>query len=85
MKERGNYNMQAKLMGTKALDFKNDAGEQIKGLSTYWGLNDSNVQGVRTEKFFLNKDMSLPEGTKIGDTLELSFNDKGKIEKIEKA
>ena len=77
--------MQAKLIGVMGVDFSNANGEQIQGTNIFVAFKDENVQGLRTEKFFLKNDMALPEQTKINDTLELSFNHKGKIESINKA
>lgn len=77
--------MQTKLLGVMDVNFKNEQGEEITGQTIFVGFKDINVQGLRTEKFFLKNDMSLPEQTKINDTLEISFNYKGKIESISKA
>lgn len=77
--------MQAKLIGVMGVDFTNANGEQIQGTNIFMAFKDENVQGLRTEKFFLKNDLTLPEQTKINDTLELSFNYKGKIEFVNKA
>jgi hypothetical protein len=76
--------MQAKLLGFMGVDFTNKDGEQIVGMNIFAAFKDENVHGLRTEKFFLKEDISLPEQVKINDTLEISFNYKGKIESITK-
>ena len=76
--------MQAKLLGFMGVDFTNKDGEQIVGMNIFAAFKDENVHGLRTEKFFLKEGISLPEQVKINDTLEISFNYKGKIESITK-
>ena len=77
--------MQAKLLGYMLVDFINTKGEQIKGNNIFVAFKDNNVQGLRTEKFFLNSDTPLPEDIKVNDVLELSFNFKGKLQVVSKA
>lgn len=76
--------MQAKLLGFMGVDFTNKDGEQIVGMNIFAAFKDENVHGLRTEKIFLKEGISLPEQVKINDTLEISFNYKGKIESITK-
>lgn len=77
--------MRAKLLGIQVVDFLNGSGEKISGWNIFTGFEDANVQGLRTEKFFLKKGISLPEDVKLNDDIEISFNYKGKVEKIQKA
>ena len=74
--------MQAKLLGFMGVDFTNKDGEQIVGMNIFVAFKDDNVHGLRAEKFFLKEGISLPEQVKVNDTLEISFNYKGKIESI---
>ena len=74
--------MQAKLLGFMGVDFTNKDGEQIVGMNIFVAFKDENVHGLRAEKFFLKEGISLPEQVKVNDTLEISFNYKGKIESI---
>lgn len=76
--------MEAKLVGVQTVNFTNNKGETIKGTNVYCAFEDSNVNGLRTEKFFLKDGIKLPE-CKINDTIEITFNMKGKVEKIYKA
>lgn len=69
------------LMGWKHLDFSNDRGEQIKGTQTYVAFQEDGVTGQQTEKLFLKDSMELPELTP-GMALDVSFNRKGKPEKV---
>ena len=77
--------MQVKLVGVQPVNFTNNSGEVIKGMNIFVGFKDENVEGLRTEKFFLREGISLPKETKLNDTIDLSFNHKGKIEMINKA
>ena len=74
--------MQAKLLGFMGVDFTNKDGEQIVGMNIFVAFKDENVHGLRAEKFFLKEGISLPEQVKVNDTLEISFNYKGKIKSI---
>lgn len=77
--------MQAQLVGVQYVDFKNNSGETISGKNIFVAFKDENVEGLRTEKFFLKEGIELPKDTKLNSTLELSFNHKGKIEAVYKA
>ena len=76
--------MQVSLVGVQRVNFTNNVGEVIKGSKLYCAFEDSNVEGLRTEAFFVKPEVKIPE-CKINDAIELSFNMKGKIEKISKA
>ena len=76
--------MQAKLVGVQPVNFTNNNGETIKGTNIFCAFKDENVEGLRTEKFFLKEEIKLPE-CKINDAVEISFNMKGKVEMIYKA
>lgn len=77
--------MQCRLLGVQGIKFTNDKGEEVNGMNIHVAFNDENVEGLKTEKFFLKSSISLPKDTKINDMLEISFNYKGKIEMIQKA
>lgn len=77
--------MKAQLYGVQAIDFTNSNGEKINGWNIFTGFEDANVQGLRTEKFFLREGVELPKDVKLNDEIEISFNYKGKVEKIQKA
>lgn len=77
--------MQAKLVGVMSVNFTNPSGEKIRGTNLFAAFKDENVQGMRTEKFFVKDGIALPEQMKINDVLDISFNHKGRIESIKKA
>ena len=65
--------MQVKLVGVQPVNFTNNNGETINGTNIFCAFRDENVEGLRTEKFFLK------------DAIEISFNMKGKVEMLYKA
>lgn len=73
--------MQVKLVGVQPVNFTNNNGETINGTNIFCAFKDENVEGLRTEKFFLRPEVKLPE-CKINDTVDISFNMKGKVEAI---
>ena len=77
--------MKAKLVGVQGIHFTNNNGEKISGTNIFCAFQDENVEGLRTEKFFLKDGITLPKDTKLNDTIDLSFNMKGKVEMIFKA
>ena len=77
--------MKAQLVGVQHINFINNNGEAINGTNLFVAFKDENVEGFRTEKFFLKDGITLPKDTKLNETIDLSFNHKGKIEMINKA
>ena len=58
-------------------------GDFGKG-NIFIGFEQEDVQGLKTEKLFLKEELVLPKDTKLNDVLDLSFNMRGKVEKITK-
>lgn len=79
-----NKYMQVKLVGVQHVNFTNNSGETIHGTNIFCSFKDENVEGLRTEKFFLRPEIKLPD-CKLNDTIEISFNMKGKVEMLYKA
>lgn len=77
--------MRVQLVGKKAVNFTNNSEEVVTGTSIYVAFPDENVEGLRTEKFFLKEGITLPKDTKLNDTIDLSFNMNGKVEAVFKA
>lgn len=76
--------MLVKLLGQKTLNFVSDKGENILGTTLYCCFQDPTVDGYRTEHFFIREGIEIPD-CKINDMIDISFNMKGKVEKITKA
>ncbi|GAB6168566.1 hypothetical protein JCM1393_10260 [Clostridium carnis] len=77
--------MVVKIVGVQNLNFTNNSGEVIKGMNIFVAFKDENVEGLRTEKFFLKDGLNIPKDIKANETIDISFNHRGKIEMINKA
>lgn len=73
--------MQAILQGFAKLDFTSADGNRVEGTNLYISFPDKNVTGQKCERIFAPKDIVFPKAN-IGDTLNFSFNHKGKLETI---
>lgn len=78
-------NMKAQLVGVQGVHFTNNNGEEVNGTNIYCVFQYENVDGLRSEKFFLKDGITLPKDTKLNDTIDITFNMKGKVEAIFKA
>ena len=77
--------MQMKLVGISPVNFVNNEGETIKGQRVYVLFKDQNTDGLKADKLFFKDGFELPKDTQLNDMLEVSFNMKGRVEKISKA
>ena len=75
--------MKAKFVGLQRIHFVNNNGEEVIGSNIFCLHQDENTEGFRASKFFLKEGISLPDGIKLNDTIEIHFNMKGKVESIE--
>ena len=76
--------MQVKLVGAQPVNLTSKNGETINGTSIFCAFKDENVDGLRTEKFFISPEIKLPD-CKLNDIIDISFNMKGKVEMVYKA
>lgn len=76
--------MYADIVGFQKLSFMNNNNEKIEGTNLFVTYVDESVEGKRADKFFIKRDISFPKDVKIGDTINLVFNQKGKVEAIVK-
>lgn len=74
--------MQAKLIGVQEIHFTNNNGEEINGINIFCTFKDESVSGEKAAKFFLKNGINLPKDIKLNDTINLSFNMKGKVEMV---
>lgn len=72
-----------KLLGISKMDFTSQSGERIEGHKLYTGRQDENVTGLKTEAFFVRKEVKLPD-MKLNDDVNIYFNSKGKVEAVVK-
>lgn len=75
--------MKAQLLGVMDVNFSNSNGETIKGTNIFVAFTDENVEGLRTERFYVKSGIPFPKDIKINDTIDISFNHKGKIEMLQ--
>ena len=75
--------MNVQLVGLQPINFTSD-GKTISGTNLYCAFQDNNVEGLRTEKFYVSSDISIPD-VKLNSTISIEFNFKGKILGIQKA
>lgn len=77
--------MVAQLVGVQRVNFTNAVGEAIRGTNLFCAYSDENVEVLRIDKFFLKEAITLPKDIKLNDKIEIVFNRKGRVEKVEKA
>lgn len=73
--------MKAKLLGLRKLDFTADDKSSVKGCQLFISYPEEGVEGEQTDKLFIRDGFDLP-ALKPGDTLEITFNRKGRPESI---
>lgn len=76
--------MVVNVIGKSKVDFATADGQVIKGTSLYVSHIDEHVEGLKCEKFFVKS--SIPcDDIKVGEQIELYFNQRGKIDSIRKS
>lgn len=68
------------LLGYRILDFESDGG-RVKGTQTFVSYSEDGVVGQMTDKLFFKDGFELPELTP-GMTLDVTFNRRGRPEKV---
>lgn len=78
--------MVVRILGIQSVDFVNALGEQIQGNNIFvsYPTENQNLVGEKVEKFFVRQEIPFPEQMKIGEQINISFNNKGKVEQITK-
>lgn len=71
--------MEATILGIQKIKFTNSDGKIIAGTNIFCAFKDENVEGLRADKFYIKDGIKIPD-CKINDTIEISFNMKGKVE-----
>lgn len=77
--------MKATLLGVQRVSFKSNEGTTISGNSFFIAFPDENVEGLKTDRIFVREGVEIPKDIKLNDSIDLSFNMKGRVEKIVKA
>ena len=73
------------IVGIEKVDYKNQRGNQIKGLKLYCLVENKNVEGSAAETIYLSDRMINDFGRvpKIGDVCEVLYNKYGNITRID--
>ena len=61
------------------MDFATEDGSRIQGRNIFVTYPETGVQGLYAERIFLQKTIPIPAGLKVGDSVELVLNRKGKV------
>lgn len=73
--------MKMRLLGARELDFKANDGSQIKGMQLFVAYQAENVVGEMADKLFIRDGLELPQ-FKVGETIDVAFNNRGKVDSI---
>lgn len=76
--------MKAKLIGYSISSFTTPDGKLIEGTTLSVGYADEHTTGLRAERFFVKKEIELPQ-VKVGEEVNIYFNQRGKVEAVTKA
>lgn len=73
-----------RVRGVQKLDFVSNDGKRVEGCNLFLSHADEHVVGERVTKVFVNASVELPKDVKIGDEVNISFTNKGRVEGISK-
>lgn len=68
------------LLGYRILDFESN-GSRVKGIQAFTAYHADGVTGQQADKLFFKDGLALPD-LQPGMTLDVSFNNRGKPEKV---
>ena len=74
--------MLGKILGISELNFTTKQNELVEGIKLYYGYSDENVKGLRCDSIFIKNKSILPDDLRLGETYNLIFDCKGKLETI---
>lgn len=75
--------MKAYLLGFRDLNFKANDNSDVVGRQLFISHDEDGVTGKRTDKLFVRNDSSIVlPAMKPGDTLEINFSMRGRVEGI---
>lgn len=70
------------ILGKQTLDFTTKDGQNIKGVNLYVGYKDQNTEGLKADKVFVRDGIAIPAEMKMNDKVQISFDNRGKVEQI---
>lgn len=77
--------MKATLLGIQSVNFTSNDGQTVSGNSFFIAFPDENVEGLKVDRIFVRRELEVPKDIKLNDSIDISFNMKGRVEKIVKA
>lgn len=77
--------MRGTIVGLRKMSFTDNQNRKIEGTNVFLTYQDKNIQGLGTDKVFLNVDRirSLERDPEVGDTIFISYNRYGKVDEVE--
>lgn len=76
--------MKMRLLGARELDFTASDGSRVKGMQLFVAYTAKNVVGEISDKLFIREGVELPQ-FKVGEAIEVAFNNRGKVESVKPA
>jgi hypothetical protein len=73
--------MKMRLLGARDLDFKANDGSQVRGMQLFVAYATDGVVGEMTDKLFVRDGVDLPQ-FKVGDSIDVAFNNRGKVDSV---
>lgn len=74
--------MLMQVLGKQQLDFSTKDGQVIKGTNLFVAYKNENTEGLKADKIFVREGIVLPKDMTINSKVEISFDNRGKIEEI---
>lgn len=74
--------MIVQVIGRQSLDFTTKEGQLIKGTKLFLAYQKENVEGLVADKIFVRDGIAIPKEMKMNDKLDITFDNRAKIEKI---
>ena len=74
--------MIVQVIGRQFLDFTTKEGQLIKGTKLFLAYQKENVEGLVADKIFVRDGITIPKEMKMNDKLDITFDNRAKIEKI---
>lgn len=74
--------MIVQVIGRQVLDFSTKEGQAVKGVKLFVAYPEENTEGLRTDGIFVREGIAIPKEMKINDKLDISYNNRGRIENI---
>ena len=76
--------MVVNVVGKSLVNFSAADGSVIKGTNLFVTHIDEHVEGLKAEKFFIKESINTSD-IKPNDTIEILFNQRGKVDTIRKS